>query len=539
MLRGVKISVFAAVLVFVLFGCSVVKEKTPDTSSNVSGVSSLVNKSGYPIMNEKVLFKVIHQVATTDKTGSWVDKEFIKNMLNDTELNIEFMGIPEQSYNEQVGIIIASNELPDVFIGEIPNFAQFTSSFYEITDEAIAEYAPALADFYNKNPDYRRLSLFPDGKMYGLPQTQLDGIVASRVLAINKTWLEKLGLQMPDTPDELFSVLQKIKTGDPNGNGKNDEIPYTFHKSTIMDKSFGLFLSGFGLVDDDEYKYLMVENGKVFFYPTDQRYFEFLQYINKLQKNGLLDPEGYTQEEVDMIAKGSANLVGMFPNFSYEDITVGVDKANDYTFLPPLKDKNGNRHYLLNKIPGGFSTNRFVITKNCKYPEAMLRMYNYANENFDNLILTAWGPENIAWRKLSDGFLEKITNPLPDGYTSYAEIRHSFSLGIKGFYTWEADDNDRFAITSDREKKLIARQDPYRSYAVKEYIPRGQNDPSEVQEINILLTEIKSYIDNFNAQAVLNGIDEAGWNAHLANSKRIGIDKYVSLLQAYYDRITR
>jgi hypothetical protein len=240
-----------------------------------------------------------------------------------------------------------------------------------------------------------------------------------------------------------------------------------------------------------------------------------------------------------MIAKGSANLVGLFPNFSYDDITVGVDKANDYIALPPLQDKNGNRHYLLNKVPGGFSSNRFVITNKCEYPEAMLRMYNYANETFDNLILAAWGPENIAWRELPDGYLEKISSPLPAGYTSYAEIRHSFSLGVKGFYTWKAEDNDRYAVTTDREKKLLARQDPFREYSVKEYIPRGQNDPADVQEINILLTEIKSYMDNFNAQAVLNGITETGWNNHLSASKRLGVDKYVELLQKYYDRITK
>jgi hypothetical protein len=396
-----------------------------------------------------------------------------------------------------------------------------------------------VADFYGKNADYRRLSLFPDGKMYGLPQTQLDGIVASKALAINKAWLDKLGLSIPNTPDELFEVLMKIKTGDPNGNGKADEIPYTFHKSTTADKSFGLFMSGFGLVDDDENKYLMVENGKVFFYPADKRYFEFLQYIHKLQRNGLLDPSGFTQEEVDMIAKGSSNLVGLFPNFSYEDITVGPENAKDFTYLLPLQDKNGSRRYLLNKIPGGFSPNRFVITNKCKYPEAMLRMYNYANETFDNLILATWGPENTAWRKLADGSLEKITSPLPAGYTSYAEIRHSFSLGVKGFYLWKPEDNARFAVTSDREKKLLARQEPFSQYAVKEYIPRGQNDPADVQEINILLTEIKSYMDNFIAKSVLNGITDAQWDTHLRDCARIGADKYVELLQKYFDRITK
>ncbi|MDL2233679.1 hypothetical protein LJC63_08915 [Ruminococcaceae bacterium OttesenSCG-928-L11] len=500
-----------------------------------------VNKTGYPIMNEDHTFKITHSIATTDKTGSWQDKEFIHNLTRDTGLKLELTGIPEQSYNEQVGIIIASNNLPDVFIGEPPNFSQFITSFYEVTDEAIAEYVPTLAQFYGQNADYRTMSVFPDGKMYGLPYTQMDGIIASKCLSINQTWLDKVGAQLPNTPDELFDVLMKFKTEDPNGNGQNDEIPYSFYKDQNRDdKLFGMLLSGFGLVNDDDanYRFLMVENGKVRFYPSDPRYLEFLQYVNKLHVNGLLDPSGFTQEEVDMIAKGSSNLVGVFPNYSYDDITVG-EYADDFTHLLPLQDKDGNRRYMQSKIPGNLTPNRFVITLKCQYPEAMLRMYEYANQSFENRILGTWGPEGTAWAKLADGSLEKLANPLPDGYTSYAEIRHSFSLGVKGFTIWMPEDNQQFAVTTDREKKLLARQEPFVPYIMNEYIPKGQNDPADSQEINILLTEIKSYMDNFMAEAVLKGIDQAKWDAHVQSCERLNVDTYVELQQKYYDLVAK
>ena len=44
---------------------------------------------------------------------------------------------------------------------------------------------------------------------------------------INKEWLDKLGLAVPTTTDELYNVLKAFKTQDPNGNGKADEIPLT------------------------------------------------------------------------------------------------------------------------------------------------------------------------------------------------------------------------------------------------------------------------------------------------------------------------
>ena len=110
-------------------------------------VPNAVNKTGYPIMNVDYTFKIVHSVASTDKIGSWENKDFVQQIAEDTGLKIEWVGIPEASYNDQVAIMIAAGDLPDVFIGQVPNFAQFLDSFYKL-DDMIADYTPSLADFY-------------------------------------------------------------------------------------------------------------------------------------------------------------------------------------------------------------------------------------------------------------------------------------------------------------------------------------------------------------------------------------------------------
>ncbi len=44
---------------------------------------------------------------------------------------------------------------------------------------------------------------------------------------IYQPWLDKLGLKIPTTTDELEQVLLAFKDKDPNGNGKADEIPWS------------------------------------------------------------------------------------------------------------------------------------------------------------------------------------------------------------------------------------------------------------------------------------------------------------------------
>ena len=73
-------------------------------------------------------------------------------------------------------------------------------------------------------------------------------------MMINKAWLDKLGLQVPTTWDELENVLKAFKTQDPNGNGQADEIPmnikkldplyYTWHSPMLLLNSTGI-VTGF------------------------------------------------------------------------------------------------------------------------------------------------------------------------------------------------------------------------------------------------------------------------------------------------------
>ena len=64
------------------------------------------------------------------------------------------------------------------------------------------------------------------GAMYSVPtlETSLLDIMDYQMW-INTEWLDKLQLQKPTNNEELLKVLRAFKTQDPNGNGKNDEIP--------------------------------------------------------------------------------------------------------------------------------------------------------------------------------------------------------------------------------------------------------------------------------------------------------------------------
>ena len=54
----------------------------------------------------------------------------------------------------------------------------------------------------------------------------LPGGKYGRAYFIRYDWLEKLGLEVPESVDELKAALEAFRDQDPNGNGQKDEVPF-------------------------------------------------------------------------------------------------------------------------------------------------------------------------------------------------------------------------------------------------------------------------------------------------------------------------
>jgi putative aldouronate transport system substrate-binding protein len=252
-------------------------------------------------------------------------------------------------------------------------------------------------------------------------------------------------------------------------------------------------------------------------------------YLNKLYNEGLIDPEVFTHDSKQYMAKGKAPeiLYGVFFDW-FDELTVGDIRAkNDYIALPPLKGSDGKQRW--NVLPTALLERRnFAITNKMKNPEVAIR---WADQCYDwatsfELVYGTWG-ENIK----KDG--NKVIMLPPPAGMSVDDFRYRNSPAYTTPFALYEVDFKNIQFTDNHLRKFV-RLDMYRQYfpALEEVYPAVFFFPEEESELAILRTDINNYVDQMRAKFVVGSESvDAGWDNYVKQLNQMGLPKYLELHQ--------
>ena len=213
----------------ILGGCGASDKKesgsetvSKETQTAAAEADSNFNAEGLPIVNEPETFVIAVPERSSIKSAA--EKNCVIETEKATNIHIEWMEIPASGWDEKINIMFSTDSLPDAIIGDVDmarNFEQLA-----ILDDYLDQYAPAVTEFFSTRDDYPQALLSPDGKIRSLPtgDESTQNIIDTQYW-INGAWLDKLGLDMPETPEELKEVLTAFRDQDPNGNGERTKFP--------------------------------------------------------------------------------------------------------------------------------------------------------------------------------------------------------------------------------------------------------------------------------------------------------------------------
>jgi len=261
--------------------------------------------------------------------------------------------------------------------------------------ELIEQHGPILKETFSQE-QWDMVSV--DGEIYALPTFNYEAVTNGFV--IRKDWLDKLGMAVPTTPDELYEVLKAFKEKDPGGVGKDKVIPMAFAAGNDGSQ---LYLSGlaeaFGLGRGPTD--FVVKDGRVEAGLDQPGAKEYVAFLNKLNAEKLLDPDAAASKQDQVTQKIGAGLVGVAAMSCWDSAALKALREREpnaeLVFMEPFKDKDGKQ-----AIAGSGGLYSFVIVPASSKKAA--EVVQYANAfldpaNYTKLIL---GEENETY-KIEDG----------------------------------------------------------------------------------------------------------------------------------------
>ncbi|NNN37497.1 extracellular solute-binding protein [Streptomyces sp. S3(2020)] len=288
-------------------------------------------------------FSMLHNNNPVYPTKSgWL---FWKEVTRRTGVTIKPVDVPLADYEKKRSVLIGAGDAPFLIPKTYhPGEVAFVSSGAILP---VSEYVHLMPNYQDK---VKKWQLEPeldsirqsDGKYYLLPGLH-EKVKSGYSLSFRTDVLDRLGLALPETWDEVYDVLKALRAEYP------DKYPWTDRWSTNTPfpcgALFGYLGQAYGVRAGWNYDNISFDSQTKRFVFTGARdaYRQMVEYLRKLVADKLLDPESFTQQDDQAVQKLlaeksyviSANPQELVQNYRY-NLEKQVDGAKIEMVPVPL-----------------------------------------------------------------------------------------------------------------------------------------------------------------------------------------------------------
>lgn len=407
----------------------------------------------------------LHTANTPDPNGP------IQGKLEEvTGSQFDMQWYPDASKEEKINAALASNSLADIVS---LSMIQSTSVRTALTSGMFWEVEEYLKDYPNlaKIPAATIESAKIDGKLYGVPFVKP---AARYGILVRQDWLDKLGLPVPHTIEELSEVARAFTTQDPDGNGKNDTVGFYDRQESFL-VGFRSLAGYFGAGQT----FQVTADDKVVPAFTTDEYKKAMEWYRGLYADGAVNQEFITvqkKNQQDGLARGKGGIA-----------VTGLFEAKNYLALAQSADPNTPMKWaLINDITYGDVPRRILTDTNggmggwAAIPKSEVK--------------------TEAELKVVLNFLDKLSGE---------EAFKLMTNGIEGQH-YSVDGDGYVKIT---DQALWEQQvQPYSSSRPNETVMTFKNAAPYVDEANKLMKENEEFVVTDPSQSLTSATFDAQWS---------------------------
>lgn len=510
--------------------------------ANVSALAAVTPKGTFPVVDEPVTLRVA--VPVNAKVEDIHTNAYTLFLEEQTGIDLEIVELAASDTATQINSMMLSGDLPDMFIGyafgydELSSYAE--AGYIVPLDEYIKEYGDEYYTFLDEVKDMTNAEAHVtiDGHVYAVPSLSAvnTNLYASYKIRVSQTFLDNLGMEMPQTLDEFYQYLVAVRDQDANGNGDpSDEIPMSGHSgSRFLLENIG---TAFQYTDGDTF--LKVNDGKIEFIGANEQFKQTVEFLKKLVDEKLLDPAFYTQDTAMMLTQNTQEypLIGADASYASGNYDSTSETFAALRIIPNLVGPDG---YQATHFDAPTVNRGIVITSACENPEAAFRLADFILNEYACHV-ARMGTENVHWERLPAGSgkigrngeeawyqligVQEWTLPVQNSIWRITSFFHDDAFQ----HVAEDPNGSVYQLAMDVFKWNLAEQE------TGEQVPQLLMDPETSIEYNEIKKMVVDYVKENVAKFVLGDRSMDEWDDYVATLSNIGAEYYVQLAQDAYD----
>lgn len=420
--------VLSVTMICTLAGCS----KNPKTTDTLKGDLPEVGEETANSSDEKNLYGFDKPI--TIKIGLSHPSDFSyagddnstnnawMNLYRANNINPEILyEVDSSQATTKLSTAIVSGNYPDIIAAGPSDYVSYAASglVADITD-VFEEYASdELKAYLSVDGGVAMNSAMIDGRLYGIPKMG-NGYDGVDLMFIRQDWLDKLGLEVPTSMEELAAVAHAFTYEDPDGNGKDDTYGMALNGADVFSWMGGIqaFFQGYGAIPGSSgNNFTFIENnGKVIWggsLATEMK--AGLTALQEMYKDGSIPKDFITMNADTIFEEAGAGRGGIW----FGPMWAGMVASSNAIKNDP------NAHIVSAEVPDGMgdgsSTAYFTssvetyysVSSQCENPEVIIKLMNLSidklcsPENEDEFNLYYGLPT------VSTGWKASITQTLP------------------------------------------------------------------------------------------------------------------------------
>ncbi len=469
--------------------------------------------------------------------NSYDDTDTFKKIEEITGVDVEFTIVNSESYSTTFQLMVASGDITDMVAGASDQYASTAQMIEDGVAIDLMDYQDLLPNFWNAlnyYSDYKTLAINQDGQMPEVICIADDYKVQSG-MQIRKDWLDQLGMDVPETVDELHEAL----LGFVSECGADHALLLT--GSTQITGS-GI-VGGFGTIGYDiDNVNMYVVDGEVRNGFLDESYRDYMEMMAQWFDEGIIagdfatesnDP--FTSNADAYISGGNAGVWSSMSDNMDSNMVSGQELNPDYQIAPmaqPMLNAGDTFHFGDSRVGASAMGKSIAISECCKDVELACKWIDYFFTD-EGIIYANYGLQGVSWDYNADGEPELDLDALTDGFPM-------ISFGMT-YYTLACvatlQDFDRqFGAYSDLN---LAAMDLWTETSDDLYTLPSQVEltSDESDQFSGMWSDLTTYANTEVFKFVMGEYNfDDDWDAFIDQLKDMGLEECVDIYQTAYDR---